>query len=76
MELSGAQKIVKLFSSATKFEKMMEESKQWKFTCDCGKESSIWDIGGIRAGAKGKPSITVKCPYCNKISMQKIYREQ
>ena len=75
MQLSTSQKIAKWFSSATTFEKMMEESKQWKFDCEsCSTTSSIWDIGGIRYGAKGDPSKMVKCPNCKKIAMRKIYK--
>jgi hypothetical protein len=74
MELSGAQKIVKFFSSESKFQKIMEESMNWKFTCSCGKESNIWEIGGVRAGAKGKPSVMIRCPHCGKTSMQKLYK--
>ena len=76
MQLSGAQKFVKWFSSSSKFEKMMAESKEWKFTCNnCGQTSSIWDVGGIRYKAAGNPSIRVKCPHCQKAGMQKISKE-
>ena len=74
MKLSLAQKIAKFFSSASLFQKMMEDSKRYRFTCSCGKETSIWDIGGIRYKAAGKPITGVKCPLCGKFSMQKIYK--
>lgn len=49
MKLSPTQKIIKFFTSASLFEKMMEESKRYWFTCgNCSKESSVWEIGGIR----------------------------
>jgi hypothetical protein len=75
MKLSGAQKLVKWFSSASRFEKIMNESKQWKFTCDCGQVSSVWDTGGVRSGASGNPKVAVKCPHCGKKSIQKISKE-
>ncbi len=76
MGLSRAQKFVKWFSPSAKFEKMMAESKQWKFTCDnCGKASSIWEGGGIRYQAAGSPSVRVKCPHCQKACLQKITKE-
>lgn len=74
MKLSIAQKIVKFFSSASLFEKMKEDSKRYRFTCSCGMESSIWDIGGIRYKAVGKPTTGVKCPLCRKFAMRKIYK--
>jgi len=61
MKLSIAQKIAKFFSSASLFEKMMEDSKRYRFTCSCGKESSIWDIGGFSYKRAGKTISGVKC---------------
>ncbi len=74
MKLSTTQKIVKFFSSDSKFEKIMNESKRYQFDCSCGKTSSIWDIGGIRYKAYGKPTTLVKCPHCAKIGMRQIYK--
>jgi hypothetical protein len=76
MQLSGTQKFIRFFSSSSRFEKIRAESNQWKFTCDCGNTSSIWDVGGIRAGASGKPWMRLKCPACGKIGMQKVFREK
>lgn len=72
MALSRTQKFIMWFSSEEKFRKMEEESKQWRFTCSCGKEWSIWDMGGIRYKAAGNPNIRVKCPQCAKVQMLKI----
>ena len=74
MKLSRVQKIIKFFTAASLFEKMMEDSKRYRFTCKCGKESSIWEIGGIRYKAAGKPATGIKCPQCGKFAMQKIYK--
>lgn len=74
MELSGMQRMAKRLSSDEKFERMKEDSKKWRFTCTCGQESSIWDIGGIRYKAKGKPRLGLRCPQCNKWAMQSIYK--
>jgi hypothetical protein len=74
MKLSGVQKLAKWFSSENTFRKMMEESRQWCFTCNCGKEGNIWDIGGIRYKAAGNPARKIKCPYCGHSSMMKIFK--
>jgi len=74
MKLSTVQKVAKFFSSRSLFERMMEDSKRYRFTCSCGKESSIWDIGGIRYKASGTPRTGVRCPHCGKFAMQKIYK--
>jgi hypothetical protein len=76
MKLSLMQKIIKFFSSNAKFEEMMKESKQWKFKCSCGQVSSIWDIGGIRYKAGGDSTKAIRCPYCKKIGMQKLYKSE
>lgn len=76
MKLSTIQKIIKFFSPAPLFEKMMEDSKRYRFTCSCGKESSIWDIGGIRYKASEKTKTGVKCPHCGKFALHKIYKTE
>ncbi len=76
MELSLAQKIAKFFASASLFEKMKSDSMLYRFTCSCGKETSIWEIGGIRYKASGTSLTGVRCPHCGKRSMQKIYKVQ
>ncbi|MBK7122576.1 MAG: hypothetical protein IPH68_07005 [Chitinophagaceae bacterium] len=74
MKLSLAQKIIKLFSSGSAFEKMMADSMRYRFTCSCGKETSIWDIGGIRYKAFGNPKTSARCTHCGKIAMRTIYK--
>jgi hypothetical protein len=76
MKISITQKIAKFFTSKSMFEKMMNESKQYQFDCACGKTSNIWEIGGIRYKAYGKPTTLVKCPHCRKIAMRKIYKAE
>ncbi|UKN00452.1 hypothetical protein K6119_11990 [Paracrocinitomix mangrovi] len=73
MKLSTSQKVARFFTSKKKFSQMEEESKKWTFTCkSCGKISNIWEIGGIRYKAKGEPKVSIKCPECGEIAMQKI----
>jgi endogenous inhibitor of DNA gyrase (YacG/DUF329 family) len=43
------------------------ESRAWIGQCpNCGTRNSIWDVGGIRYKAAGRPTIRVKCPTCGK----------
>lgn len=75
MKLSGAQKLVRFFSSKAKFEKIQEESKQWGFNCSaCNEKSNIWEVGGVRHHAKGEPTKRIKCPKCGTVAMQKIIK--
>ncbi|MBL7701242.1 MAG: hypothetical protein JNM14_03245 [Ferruginibacter sp.] len=75
MKLSRTQKIIKFFTSKALFEKMMEDSKRYRFTCsNCGKESSIWEIGGIRYKGTAKTKTGAWCLQCKKFGLQDIYK--
>jgi hypothetical protein len=77
MKLSFAQKVAKAFTSAATFEKLKQESMRYYFICgSCGKESNIWEIGGIRYKAAGKPRTGIKCPGCGKFRMQAILKKE
>jgi hypothetical protein len=72
--LSRVQKFVRFFSSASKFEKIKAESMQWRFKCTCSKETSIWEIGGIRYKASGDTRVGLRCPACGVLAMQRLYK--
>jgi hypothetical protein len=74
MKLSTAQKIVRFFSSKARFEKIMEDSKRYKFDCSCGKTSNIWEIGGVKYKATSGSLNRIRCPHCGKAAMHKIYK--
>lgn len=41
------------------------ESREWMMTCPCGETTSIWDMGGIRYGAKSRGKTTTgRCATC------------
>jgi DNA-directed RNA polymerase subunit RPC12/RpoP len=55
------------FMSAETKKKGEAESRQWIGKCShCGAENSIWDLGGLRFGAAGRPTKWVRCPKCRK----------
>jgi hypothetical protein len=39
-------------------------SRAWMMQCPCGHERSVWDAGGIRYKAAGKPRRYARCPKC------------
>ena len=57
-------------------EAIERESREWVMTCpNCGLERSIWDIGGVRYGAKSKgKKVAVKCSGCGKRAMHPVER--
>jgi ribosomal protein L37E len=53
---------------------MERQSREWFVVCPrCGVERSIWDMGGIRYGAKSKGKrVGSKCRSCGKRSMHRV----
>lgn len=70
--LSGGQRFFQRWCSASWFEKMKAESQQWHLVCDCGHAMSVWDRGGIRFGASGKPLKMMSCPACGKFTTHRM----
>ncbi len=61
------QKLAKALVSTRRFEAMEAQSRAWVMKCThCGRETSIWDMGGIRYKASGNPSRAGWCKHCNK----------
>ena len=54
---------------------MEAESRAWIAECPCGNRRSIWDMGGIRWGAAGKPKRYLSCPRCGQMTWHTISRE-
>ncbi len=45
-------------------ESIKAESRAWIMRCPCGHEQSVWDAGGIRWKAAGRPQRLLQCPAC------------
>jgi len=49
------------------------ESRAWMATCpSCGQSSSIWDLGGLRYKAAGKPLRRLRCRSCGKAGWHQV----
>jgi hypothetical protein len=55
-------------------EDMQAESRSWMVQCACGFERSIWEAGGIRWKAIGRPRRLIKCPQCGERTWHTVYR--
>lgn len=56
---------------------MEAESREWMMRCrTCGWERSVWDAGGLRWKAKGKPRTRMRCLQCNKNRWADVYRKR
>jgi len=58
-------------------DEMEAESRAWMCRCnDCGLERSVWEMGGVRWKAIGRPSRRWYCPRCGQITWHTLYRRQ
>ena len=54
---------------------MEAHSRAWLVACPhCGHVRSIWDIGGIRYKAAGKPRTYLRCPRCGSGGWHRVYK--
>lgn len=54
---------------------MEAESRSWNMRCQaCGTERSVWDVGGIRWKASGRPLRRLWCAVCGKITTHTVER--
>ena len=66
--------ILKVFPNSV-VARMEAESREWQTICDtCGTRTSIWDRGGLRYGAAGKPRSRMRCATCGKSTWHTISR--
>jgi hypothetical protein len=74
-DLSWFQRVLRRFASPATFEKMKADSQRWFLCCPCGKETSFWEIGGVRYKARGNPRKLMRCSQCGEARWHKvIYR--
>lgn len=56
-------------------EDMERDSRRWMLRCrTCGLERSVWDAGGIRWKASGKPTTATYCPTCGQNRLHDLYK--
>jgi phage FluMu protein Com len=49
------------------------DSRKWIATCPrCQRANSMWDVGGMRYKAVGRPSTLVRCAHCGKASFMRF----
>ena len=73
-KLSLVQRIftLVLFPFAASIER---HSRSWIIYPACGHKASVWERGGIRWYAKGRPKYYGQCPECGKNSWHQVYKE-
>jgi hypothetical protein len=72
--MSAIQRFIYWLLPAWLSQDMEKESRLWTLRCNaCGSEKSIWDIGGIRYKAAGRPRKLIYCSGCRRLRWQECY---
>ena len=72
----GLRSIILRFMSPARRAAAEAESRAWTATCPgCGIKTSIWDLGGLRYKAAGKPLRGLRCRACGKFGMHRLAKE-
>jgi hypothetical protein len=75
--MSFGQKLLMAIVPRRWADEMEAESRSWMLHCNvCGLERSVWEMGGVRWKAAGRPSRLMYCPQCGKTTWHKLYRRQ
>lgn len=74
--MSVVQNIMKRLLPSSWAASMERESRQWMLKCPCGFERSVWELGGVRWKAKGKPRRYATCPSCGERTWHTFYFKQ
>ena len=71
--MSVVQRFVTRFVDAETAAAIEAHSRGWRVRCPhCGFERSIWDLGGIRYRAAGRPRMLGRCPRCGATGWHKV----
>ncbi len=73
-EMTRAQRMITrlLFPFAESIER---HSRSWQVTCSCGYSKSVWERGGVRWLAAGKPRTWGKCSACSERTWHRIHQD-
>lgn len=68
--MSTIQKLVKAVLPKSWVESLRTASEAWLLRCEtCGASRSVWEAGGIRAGAASRGKrVRVHCPGCGHVT--------
>jgi hypothetical protein len=68
-------RFLKWLLPAAGFEEVKSGTKRWLAECPCGHKRDLWDSGGVRYLAAGKPRQLATCPACGKATWHRIRRK-
>ena len=70
--MPAKHRLLKFILPAKAFAAVKAGSREWLAECPCGHNRNVWDAGGVRYKAAGKPRQLAYCPACGKRTMHKI----
>lgn len=73
--MAAKHRFLKLILPTRAYEAVKDRTKLWLIECKCGHKRDLWDLGGVRYKAIGKPLRLLKCPKCGKTTWQKIRKK-
>jgi transposase-like protein len=75
--MSLIQRLLKAILPKSTLKAMEAESRHWMMRCpNCKHEHSVWEAGGIRFGAAGKPRRLLRCPNCGQMIWHEVYYKE
>ena len=74
VRLPLVQRLIIAFTSPSRASDIEAHSRSWVMKCECGVETSIWDMGGVRYKAIGEQRTMGRCKACGKTFFGKLYR--
>ena len=75
--MSFLQELLRAIVPRRWMDEMEAESRSWMLRCNtCGLERSVWETGGVRWKAAGRPSRWMRCPQCGRATWHTLHRTQ
>ena len=75
--MSFGQQLLRAIVPRRLAEEIETESRSWMVRCNtCELECSVWEVGGVRWKAAGRPSRLVHCPRCGRAPRHTLHRRQ
>jgi ribosomal protein S27E len=75
--MSFPQRLLQAILPRRLAEEMEAESRSWTVRCNaCELERSVWELGGVRWKAAGRPSRLMRCPQCGRVTWCTLSRKQ
>lgn len=71
---SGVQRLMLALAPAGSRAAIEADSRSWIVECSaCGADRSVWELGGIRAGASGSPRWMRQCQSCGDRNWHRVH---